>query len=102
MIFRWLLYDAELYNAGNPAGTSFNGWGENYCIDFTGSFAGIASSARFTGPPDGYKYSTLNFYQYDNYGGEEQYFYGDSATVNKDDFGNSAIISGCEPWTVYE
>ena len=36
--FRWLLYDGENYNTNNPSLTTFNGWGEGYCVDFDNSF----------------------------------------------------------------
>ena len=81
---------------------SFSGWGENYCTDLSRYFDNLASSVRFVGAPDGYKYDTLNLYAYDNYAGDEQYFYWDSDTSPTDNFGNSAIVTGCSSWTVYE
>merc|ERR1711879_600813 len=98
----WLLYDGENYNTGDPNLSSFNGWGEGKCLDFDSRFSQKASSARYTGAPDGYKYSVLNMYQYDNYAGNEQYFYNDSPTVNIDNLGYSAVVSGCDAWTIYE
>ena len=96
------MYDGEVYNQDNPNAVTFNGWGENYCVDFDDGFLRAASSARFTGPPDGYKYSTLNLYQYDNYVGDEQYAYGDKPTLDKDNLGSSIIVTGCDAWTIYE
>ncbi len=62
----------------------------------------MASSVRFVGAPDGYKYDTINFYQYKFYMGLEQYSYGDTPTLNYDNLGRSAIITGCSAWTVYQ
>ena len=42
----------------------------------------IVDVNRFSGAPDGYKYATLNFYEYPNYIGIEQYTY-----VDVTDFG---------------
>ena len=97
-----LLYDAEYYNTNNPELMSFNGWGEGYCVDFDGSFSQRASSARFAGPPDGYKYSTLSLYQHDGYSGNEQWFYDETPSTEIDNFGKSVIVTGCDAWTLYE
>ena len=61
-------------------------WGENYCEDLT-AFDNQADSIRFTGAPDGYKYDTINFFQYQFYTGAEHYYYGDTTTVQYDNFG---------------
>merc|ERR1712238_69949 len=66
------------------------------------SFSQTASSARFTGPPDGYKYSTINFYKYDSYSGDEQYLYDSAANLNIDNFGSSIVVTGCDAWTIYQ
>ena len=53
----WLLYDGYNYN-GDQADRLRNmylGWGENFCESFGSDFSAVASSARFVGPPDGYK-----------------------------------------------
>ena len=34
--------------------------------------------------------------------GDEQFFYEDFPKVPKDNLGSSAVISGCNPWTVFE
>ena len=57
---------------------------------------------RFVGAPDGYKYSTINLYEYEFYMGLEQYSYGDASSLNYDNLGRSAIVTGCDPWTLYE
>ena len=96
-----MLYDGEEYNKNNPGLSTFNGWGEGYCIDFDSGFSQIASSARYSGPPDGYKYSTLNLYQHDGYGGDEQYFYDSAPVINIQPSGKSIVLTGCDAWTVY-
>ena len=39
------------------------------------------------GAPDGYKYDTINLYEYNFYMGLEQYAYGDAPTLNYDNLG---------------
>jgi hypothetical protein len=51
----WILYDGENYNTHKAGLKISSGWGENFCIDFDESFREKASSARYTGAPDGYK-----------------------------------------------
>ena len=34
--------------------------------------------------------------------GKEQYAYGDASSLNYDNLGRSAIVTGCDPWTLYE
>ena len=65
---------------------AYSAWGENYCENLQ-SFDNKASSMRFSGAPDGYKYDTLNFFQYGFYMGTEQYLYADNSNLNYDNFG---------------
>merc|ERR1712029_1047142 len=51
---------------------------------------------------DGYKYDTFNTYQYEYYQGSEQYFYQDATYTQVDNFGRSVVVTGCNPWTVYD
>ena len=70
-------------------GAAYSAWGEDYCEDLQGSpsFDNQASSVRFVGAPDGYKYSTINLYEYDFYMGIEEYSYGDIFSMNSDNLG---------------
>ena len=97
----WFLYDQEYYNANNPNALAFTDWGENYCLDFDEWFTQVASSARYTGAPDGYKYSTLNLYELTWFAGSDQYFYGDDPSFTKFN-AQSAVVTGCDAWTIYE
>merc|ERR1711963_285375 len=100
----WVMYADSEYNERNPSAQAYSAWGENYCEDLRGSpsFDNQASSVRFVGAPDGYKYDTINLYEWDFYMGLEQYAYGDAPTLNYDNLGRSAIVTGCTPWTLYE
>ena len=42
---------------------------------------------RYVGAPDGYKYDTINLYQFSFYMGVEQYSYGDASHLNYDNLG---------------
>merc|ERR1719323_1788927 len=100
----WNLFDDYEYSERNPQRAVYSGWGEGICFDLQGnpSFDNLASSVRFVGAPDGYKYDTLNLYEYDFYRGYEQYTYGDASSLNYDNLGRSIIVTGCQPWTVYQ
>ena len=66
---------------------AYYAWDEYNCIDFPQSFYDTASSLRYTGAPDGYKYDTLNFYEGQYFMGNEQYFYQDAPQFNIDNLG---------------
>jgi len=101
----WTLYQDSNYNSGNTNSIMFSTWGENYAVNLNGgnpNFDNQASSIRFVGAPDGYKYDTINLFQYKGYMGLEQYAYGDTSSFNYDNLGSSAIITGCSAWSVYQ
>merc|ERR1719369_213620 len=92
----WLLYEQVNYRYGR----SWFGWGDNYCTNL-GPMDNQASSARYAGPPDGYKFDTINFFEQEGFMGEEQYYYNDSPRLNNR-YSSSIIVTGCSPWTIYE
>ncbi|TRY66957.1 hypothetical protein TCAL_03749 [Tigriopus californicus] len=98
----WILYDLPNYNALDFNAIMYTGWGENMCTNFDGVFNKRASSARVGGAPDGYKYNTLNIFQGPFFMGDEQFFYSDSAQFPVINFGQSLLVTGCSPWTVYQ
>lgn len=97
----YFLYDSYNFNTGTNAAVYAETWGDNYNVNLN-DFAYKASSVRLTGAPDGYKYDTLNFYQNEFYQGAEQYFYSDASRVQVDNFGQSMVVTGCNPWTLYD
>jgi len=97
----YFLYDDYNFNARHSAAVYAETWGDNYRVNLNG-FAGKASSVRLTGAPDGYKYDTFNTYAGSYYQGAEQYFYSDAPSVHIDNFGQSLVVTGCNPWTAYE
>ena len=57
--FSWILYEDTDYDQYNPMAGVYYIWGDdNYCVNFDPDFENSASSLRYVGPPDGYKYST--------------------------------------------
>ena len=70
---------------------AFIGWGDDtgdwFCANLKGikTFENQASSLRFTGAPDGFKYDSINFYEFDSFMGFEQYSYGDLSSLNRPD-----------------
>ncbi|XP_059083008.1 beta-crystallin A1-like [Tigriopus californicus] len=98
----WILYDEHDYNKNDFGAAVYSGWGEGACFTFDATFDDKASSLRFAGAPDGYKQDTINFYESKYFIGEEQYFYDDAPQFNFDNFGQSVIVTGCAPWTIYE
>ena len=65
-------------------------------------FLNQASSLRFTGAPDDWKYDTVNFYFNDYFIGEEEFTYNDMPQLNYDNRARSIIVTGCSAWTVYQ
>ena len=49
-----------------------------------------------------YRYDTLNLFEYDYFSGRENYHYSDSADLRVLGSVNSIIVTGCQPWTLYE
>merc|ERR1712018_285764 len=97
----YFLYDNYNYNPNGNAAVYAETWGDNYNANLN-DFAYKATSVRLTGAPDGYKYDTFNTYQYEYYQGSEQYFYQDATYTKVDNFGKSIVVTGCNPWTVYD
>jgi len=97
----FFLYDNYNFNPNGNAAVYAETWGDNYNVNLN-DFAYKASSVRLTGAPDGYKYDTFNTYQYEYYQGSEQYFYQDATYTKVDNFGKSIVVTGCNPWTVYD
>merc|ERR1719228_2154467 len=65
----WILFDKENYNTGSTNAANWWAYGDNYCTDLPSGFSNKASSIRFTGAPDDWKYDPLNMYF-------EEYFIG--------------------------
>ena len=42
---------------------------------------------RYVGPPDGYKYDSINFYDGEYFMGQEQYLYTDAPSMSRDNLG---------------
>ena len=59
-----MLYDDYTYNP-NLQSASYYAWGEGACFDLDVQIDNKASSLRYTGAPDGYKYDTFNVYEGD-------------------------------------
>merc|ERR1712038_1733802 len=98
----YILYDGRNFNQDNLNGAVYaEAWGENNCVNMDG-FSNKATSIRLSGAPNGWMYDTINFYEGQLYNGREQYFYGDATSFQYDNFGQSMIITGCSPWTLYE
>jgi len=97
----WILYSGQDYNSGTSQGNSFYMYGDNYCSRVPNNFINSASSLRYTGAPDGYKFDTLNFYHQINFSGREEYTYQDKSSMVFPDSVNSIVVTGCTPWTLY-
>jgi len=97
----FILYENYNYNPNGKAAVYAETWGDNYNVNLN-DFANKASSVRVVGDPIRYKRDTFNTYQYEYYQGSEQYFYQDATYTQVDNFGRSVIVTGCNPWTVYE
>merc|ERR1712066_462675 len=98
----WILYGEENYNSYNTGAANWWAYGDNYCLDVPAQFDNQASSLRFTGAPDDWKYDTLNIYFNDFFIGDEEFTLIDMPQLNYDNRAMSVIVTGCSPWTLYE
>ena len=48
------------------------------------------------------RYDTLNLFEYDYFSGREAYYYSDIPDARAVYNVNSIIVTGCQPWTLYE
>ena len=81
----WILYDNENYNSGNINAADWWAYGDNYCSNVPSGFSNKASSLRFTGAPDDWKYDTINLYFQEYFIGDEEFTYNDTSTLNYSD-----------------
>lgn len=98
----WLLYAEENYNGYATGASNYWAYGDNYCEDVPAPFDNQASSLRFTGAPDDWKYNTINIYFNDYFIGDEEFTYNDAPQFNYDNRAKSIIVTGCQAWTVYQ
>merc|ERR1712241_716081 len=98
----WILYGEENYNSYNTGAANWWAYGDNYCLDVPAAFDNQASSLRFTGAPDDWKYDTLNLFFNDYFIGDEEFTYNDMTQLNYDNRARSIIVTGCSAWTVYQ
>ena len=98
----WILYAEENYNGYATGASNWWAYGDNSCLDVPSQFDNVASSLRFTGAPDDWKYSTLNVYFNDYFIGDEEFTYNDMPQFNYDNRARSVIVTGCQPWTLYQ
>merc|ERR1719347_1192962 len=97
----WLLYDEYTYNKYSTGSANWWAFGDNYCSDVPAQFMYAASSLRYTGAPDDWKFPTLNLYFNDYFIGDEEFMYQDMPSLNYDNQAMSVIVTGCQPWTIY-
>jgi len=98
----WILYEDTNYNKNNLGGMNWWAFGDNYCSNVPPQFDNAASSLRFTGAPDDMRYDTLNMYFNDYFIGDEEFTYDDKPALNYDNRAKSIVVTGCNPWTLYE
>jgi len=98
----WFLYAEENYNGYNTGAANWWAYGDNYCLDVPAAFDNQASSLRFTGAPDDWKYDTVNLYFNDYFIGDEEFTYNDMTQLNYDNRAKSIVVTGCSSWTVYQ
>jgi len=97
----WMLYAEGDYNGYSTGSANWWAFGDNNCLDVPPQFANAASSLRFTGAPDDWKYDTLNFYFNDYFIGDEEFTYNSMPQLNYDNRARSLIVTGCDVWTLY-
>jgi len=93
----WLLYSGKGY-----ASRTWWIYGDNYCTNLPRQFFNSASSLRFTGAPDDMHFDTINFYAGEQFTGQEEYSYNNVPALARDNQAQSAIVTGCSAWTIYQ
>lgn len=98
----WLLFAEINYNSASTGSANWWAYGDNYCTDVPTQFFNQASSLRYTGAPDDWKFNTLNLYFNDYFIGEEEFMYQDKPYLSYDNKARSVIVTGCQAWTLYQ
>ena len=98
----WVMYAGAGYNKDNPTASSWWVYGDYYCTNVPQGFENKASSLRFVGAPDDWKYDTLNLYFREFFIGDEEFMYSDKSRLVNDNKARSIIVTGCSGWTLYQ
>merc|ERR1711890_177345 len=98
----WLLYDLENYGQGSLNSMDWWVYVNNYCTNVPAQFSNRASSLRFTGAPNDWNYDTINMYFNEYFIGDEEFTYTDAPVLNYPNRAQSIVVTGCQPWTIYE
>ncbi|CAB4069980.1 unnamed protein product [Lepeophtheirus salmonis] len=96
----WILYEHLDFNTKD--GMSYFAWGNSYDVLNFGKMKYHTSSLRSAGIGNFLQRSTLNFYEKEGFGGREQYYSGDIPFLMEEMNFHSLILTGCEPWTLYD
>merc|ERR1712198_488472 len=78
----WILYAEQNYNRASTGSSNWWAYGDYSCLDAPTPFNNVASSLRYAGGPADWKANTLSMNFYDK--------------------AKSLIVTGCQPWTIYE
>jgi len=98
----WILYAEQNYNRASTGSSNWWAYGDYSCLDTPTPFNNVASSLRYAGGPADWKANTLSMYFNDYFIGDEEFTFNDMTQVNFYDKAKSLIVTGCQPWTVYE
>ena len=98
----WILYADDNFNYASPRSANWWAYGDNYCTNVPAGFENKASSIRFVGAPDDWKYDTLNLYFQNFFIGGEEFMYNDRSILTHENQAKSIIVTGCSPWTLYQ
>jgi len=102
----WILYGGDSFNNATSIQESWWGFGSSYCTDVPTQFRNGASSLRYVGLSQDWVGDSLNLYTRENYGGMTRVTTQDEGIINFqpgfDNAAQSAIVTGCTPWTLYE
>jgi hypothetical protein len=98
----WILYADENYNRNNYLAPNFWAYGENYCTNVDLTISNQASSLKFVGYKDDMYRDAITMYSQEYFIGEEEYSSGDNPYLNYDNRALSIIVTGYQPWTIYQ
>ncbi|QQP49927.1 Beta-crystallin A1 [Caligus rogercresseyi] len=96
----WLFYENIRFNS-ETSGLVFFAYGDSFSVNTLEDLNGRVSSVRNSGIGSTYKDISLNIYEKEGFAGEEEYFTNDIPYLRQKNFGESIILTGCLPWTLY-
>ena len=97
----WLFYDGYNYGEDDDGDVLWS-WGEDYYYEFD-DLDDAMSSVRYVGPVDNYLRDSVTLFSQEFFKAQEYEIAEDTPSITTWDYNvGSALVTGLEPWTLYE